>query len=247
MGIEAAIIGSAVVGGAMSSRAAKSAASAQQKAATQQQQLEKEMFERQIQLQEPFRQIGLENLNRLAALYGEGGAFTRAPTAEEISMDPGYAFRLAEGEKALARMQAARGQFLGGGAIRAGTRYGQEMGSQEFANAYARAMNQRAALTNALSSLGGLGPTATGMMGAAGQQYTTGAGRAIEAGGAARASGYLGQANALSQALGQAAMGYGLSRGGYFGPTSVTPGGGQNLGPYGGSAIPYTGRYGTGY
>jgi hypothetical protein len=47
--------------------------------------------------------------------------------------------------------------------------------------------------------------------------------------GQARASGYLGQANALSNALGQAAMGYGMYRGGYFGPQNVTPGGGQNL------------------
>jgi hypothetical protein len=46
-------------------------------------------------------------------------------------------------------------------------------------------------------------------------------------GGQARASGYLGQANALSQALGQGAMGYGLYRGGYFDrppmPTGVSP------------------------
>ena len=198
---------------AISSRGAKKAASAQEKAAEQQRALEQQMYERQMQLQEPFRQIGLENLNKLAALYGEGGAYARAPTGEEISIDPGYAFRLAEGEKALARMQAARGQYLGGGAIRAGTRYGQEMGSQEFQNAYTRAMNQRAALTNVLSGLGGLGPTATGVMGAAGQQYATGAGRAIEAGGAARASGYIGQANALSQALGGLAGAYGQYRG----------------------------------
>lgn len=230
MGIEAAIIGSAVVGGAMQSRAAKKAASAQQQAATQQQQLEREMFERQVQLQEPFRQIGLENLNKLAALYGEGGAYSRAPTAEEVSMDPGYAFRLAEGEKALARMQAARGQYLGGGAIRAGTRYGQEMGSQEFQNAYNRALQQRASVTNVLSGLGGLGPVATGAMGGAAQGYASGAGQAIGAGGAARASGYIGSSNALANALGQAAMGYGLSQGGYFGPRNVTPGGGANLG-----------------
>lgn len=229
MGIEAAIIGSAVVGGAMSSRAAKKAASAQQQAATQQQQLEKEMFERQIQLQEPFRQIGLQNLNRLAALYGEGGEFARAPTGAEISMDPGYAFRLAEGTKALERGAAARGGLLSGRTLMGTQRFGQELASQEYQNAYARAMQQRAALTNALSGLGVLGPSATGAMGAAGQQYTTGAGRAIETGGAARASGYLGSANALSQALGQAAMGYGLSQGGYFGPRDVTSGGGANL------------------
>jgi hypothetical protein len=216
MGIEAAIIGSAVVGGAMQSRGAKKAASAQAKAAEQQQQLERQMFERQIELQQPFRQIGLENLNKLAALYGEGGAFSRAPTMDELSMDPGYAFRLAEGEKALARMQAARGQYLGGGAIRAGTRYGQEMGSQEFQNAYNRALQQRASVTNVLSSLGGLGPVATGEMGGAASRYAAGAGQAIGTAGQARASGYIGSANALANALGQAATGYGLAQGGYF-------------------------------
>ena len=216
MGIEAAIIGSAVVGGAMQSRAAKKAASAQQQAAAQQQALEKEMFERQIQLQEPFRQIGLENLNRLAALYGTEGAYARAPGMEEIQMDPGYAFRFAEGQKALERRLAAGGRMFSGGALKAGTQYGQEMASQEFQNAYERAMRQRAAVSNALAGLGGLGPAATGEMGGAARGYATGAGQAISAGGQARASGYLGQANALANALSQGAMGYGLARGGYF-------------------------------
>jgi len=44
--------------------------------------------------------------------------------------------------------------------------------------------------------------------------------------GQARASGYLGQANALSNALGQAAMGYGMYKGGYFG----SPGGSAGTG-----------------
>jgi hypothetical protein len=205
--------GSSVIGGAIQSRGAKKAAAAQQQAAQQQQQLEREMFERQVQLQEPFRQIGLQNLNRLASLYGEGGEYARAPTINELQMDPGYAFRLAEGEKALSRMQAARGQYLGGGAIRAGTRYGQEMGSQEYQNAFNRAMQQRAYTTNALQGLGVLGPSATGAMGQAAQGYASGAGQAIGVGGAARASGYLGQANALTQALGGLAGAYGQYQG----------------------------------
>jgi hypothetical protein len=53
-------------------------------------------------------------------------------------------------------------------------------------------------------------------MGGAARSYASGAGQAIQTGGQARASGYLGQANALSQALGQAATGYGLAKGGYF-------------------------------
>jgi hypothetical protein len=69
-------------------------------------------------------------------------------------------------------------------------------------------------------------------------------GNLLMQGGQARASGYLGQSNALAQALGQGAMGYGLYKGGYFGaPGGVGVG---SVGPYGGSAIPYTGQYGTG-
>lgn len=220
MGIATALIGSALVGGALQARGASKAAKAQSQAAAQQQALEKEMFERQTALQEPFRQIGLENLNRLAALYSpETGAYFKAPTMNELLMDPGYQFRLSEGEKAMARMQSARGGgqgLLSGSAIKAGVRYGQEMGSQEFQNAFARAMEQRRMATSALAQLSGLGPAATSEMGAAARNYATGAGQAIQAGGQARASGYIGQSNALANALAQGAMGYGLYKGGYF-------------------------------
>jgi hypothetical protein len=229
MGIETAIIGSALVGGAVASRGAKKAAQAQTQAAESAAASQERMLERQLAETAPFRELSLQQLNRLAALYGPGGEFTREFTAEDMMRDPGYAFRLAEGEKALSRMQAARGQYLGGGAIRAGTRFGQELASQEFGAAATREANRRAAVSNALLGIGGYGPAIAGQnvgaMGAAGGNIAN-----IQLGaGQARASGYLGQSNALAQALGQAAMGYGLSRGGYFGPTSVTPGGGANL------------------
>lgn len=106
-------------------------------------------------------------------------------------------------------------------------------------------MNQRATVTNALLGIGGYGPAIAGQnaaaIGSAGSDIAN-----IQLGaGQARASGYLGQANALSNALGQAAMGYGLYKGGYFGQPSSGTGGGT--GAYGGSAIPYTGQYGGGY
>lgn len=211
MGIETALIGGAasVLGGAISSRGARKAADAQKKAAEAQQALEKEMFERQVELQEPFRQIGLSNLNRLAALYGEGGQFARAPGMEEIQMDPGYGFRFGEGMKALERSAAARGGLLSGQMLKGAQRFGQELGSQEFQNAYARAMEQRARTTNALTGLGAIGPTAATTLGAAAQNYAQGAGQAIGMAGQARASGYIGQANALNQALGGLMNAYG--------------------------------------
>jgi hypothetical protein len=230
MGIEAAIIGSAVAGGLASSRGASKAARAQQQAAATAQATEERMLERQLAETAPFRDLSLSQLNRLAALYGEGGEYARAPGMEEIQMDPGYGFRMGEGMKALERSAAARGGLLSGSMLKGTQRFGQELASQEFQNAFARARQQRADVTNALLGIGGFGPSlASSAAGAIGQTGSNLANLQMGAG-QARASGYLGQANALAQALGQGAMGYGMYRGGYFGPSSVTPGGGANLG-----------------
>jgi PPE-repeat protein len=224
MGIETAIIGSALIGGAASSRGAKKAAQAQTQAADESARVQREIFERQTELQEPFRQAGISSQNELMRLLGIGGdataadygMLTRGFTPEQMQMDPGYAFRLAEGEKALERMQASRGQLLGGGAIRAGTRYGQEMGSQEYMNAFNRAQAQLGTRLGTLGSLYGAGQAAAQQVAGQAGQMGANVGNLLMQGGQARASGYLGQANALSQALGQGAMGYGLARGGYF-------------------------------
>jgi PPE-repeat protein len=233
MGIETAIIGSALIGGAASSRGAKKAAQAQTQAADESARVQREIFERQTELQEPFRQAGISSQNELMRLLGIGGdataadygMLTRGFTPEQMQMDPGYAFRLAEGERALERMQASRGQLLGGGAIRAGTRYGQEMGSQEYMNAFNRAQAQLGTRLGTLGSLYGAGQAAAQQVAGQAGQMGANVGNLLMQGGQARASGYLGQANALSQALGQGAMGYGLARGGYFSqPTGVSPG-----------------------
>jgi hypothetical protein len=205
--------GAAIAGGAIASRGSSKAARAQTQAEEQRRALEQRMYEEDIARQEPFRQIGLANLNRLAALYGEGGEYARAPTLNELQMDPGYAFRLAEGQKALERRLAAGGKYFSGGALKAGTAFGQELSSQEYQNAYNRARQQRMDVTNALGGLADLGPMATSGMAAAGRGYATGAGQAMSNIGASRASGYMGQANALREALGGVVGAYGSYRG----------------------------------
>ena len=107
-------------------------------------------------------------------------------------MDPSYQFRLGEGMKALDRQAAARGGLISGGALKAAQRYGQEFASNEFGNAY-----------NRLANLAGIGQTATNNMGGAAGQFGTNAGNLMTGAGAARASGYVGGANALSSGLGQ--------------------------------------------
>jgi hypothetical protein len=238
IGTAAAIIGSAAIGAAASSRGASKAARAQQQAADQAAQVQRETFERQVELQEPFRQAGITSQNEMLRLLGLGGdaasagygSLGRPFSAADMQTDPGYAFRLAEGEKALERMQAARGQYLGGGAIRAGARYGQEMGSQEYMNAFNRAQALLGNRLGVLGSLYGAGQAATQQVGQQAGQMGTNVGNLLMQGGQARASGYLGQANALSQALGQAATGYGLYRGGYFNPPGGAPGGAPGAG-----------------
>lgn len=232
--IAASSAGSAIVG----SRSASKAARAQQQAADQAAQVQREIFQKQTELQEPFRQAGITSQNELMRLLGIGGdqgaadygMLTRQFGERDLQMDPGYAFRLREGERALERMQAARGNMLSGAAIKAGQRYGQDLASQEYMNAFNRAQAQLGTRIGALGSLYGAGQAAAQQVAGQAGQMGANVGNLMMGGGQARASGYLGQANALNQALGQGAGLYGMYSGGYFGPTSVTPGGGANLG-----------------
>jgi hypothetical protein len=194
MGIETAIIGSAILGAASSRSAAKTQAGAAGRAAD----LQREQFERQIELQAPFREAGVRALPELeaASRYTPFGM-------QQFTADPGYGFRLSEGQKALDRQAAARGGLISGGALKAAQRYGQEMGSQEYTNAFNRYQTERQARLNPLQSLAGVGQTSVAQLGQAGQAMASGVGEAGAAAAQARASGYMGGANALSQGLGQ--------------------------------------------
>lgn len=192
--LPAAIIGSALLG----SRSASQAASAQSDAAAQAAQLQREQFERQVELQKPFREAGVRALGKL-----EGASEYTPFGMQQFQQDPGYAFRLKEGQRALDQQAAARGGLISGNALRAAQRYGQEMGSQEYQNAFNRYQLERQAKLGPLQTLAGVGQTSAQTLGAAGQQYATGAGEALGAGAQARASGYMGQANVLAGGLNQ--------------------------------------------
>jgi hypothetical protein len=115
---------------------------------------------------------------------------------------------LSEGQKALDRQAAARGGLISGGALKAATRYGQDMGSQEYGNAYNRYQTNR---TNQLAPLGSL--MSSGQAAAAGAaanagQYGTNAGNLMVQGGQAQAAGQLGVGNTLNNALGTMASAY---------------------------------------
>ena len=192
--IPAAIIGSALFG----SSSAKKAASTQADAANRAADLQMQQFERQVELQEPWRQAGITALNKLTPLATEYTPFGM----DQFQQDPGYAFRMQEGMKALERSAAARGGLLSGGMLKGAQQYGQGLASQEYMNAFNRYQAERNARLNPLQSLAGVGQTATNQLGQAGQTMAGNVGQALGAAAQARASGYVGGANALSQGLG---------------------------------------------
>jgi hypothetical protein len=153
--------------GASSDRAAQ----LQRETAREQLALQQRMYEEGIARQRPFYDVGVNALPELvsASRYTPFGM-------DQFQQDPGYAFRLKEGQQALDRSAAARGGLISGGALKAAQRYGQEMGSQEYMNAFNRYQTERASRLQPLQSLTGMGQTTANTLGAAGQNYATGAG-----------------------------------------------------------------------
>jgi hypothetical protein len=192
--VAAAIAGSAVIGAYSSNKASKAQQQAQREASA----AEERMFNRQVELQEPFRQVGVNALPELveASRYTPFGM-------EQFQADPGYGFRLKEGLRALENSAAARGGLLSGNAMRGITRYGQGLASEEFGNAFNRYQAERAARLNPLQSLTGMGQSSAATMAQQAGQYGQSLAQGAATMGNIRASGYTNTANALTGALGQ--------------------------------------------
>jgi hypothetical protein len=154
-------------------QSAGEATQAQRDIADQQTALQREQYLKQLELNEPFRQAGLTGTNMLLAQlqgpYGSakfggvpgydpasgmkdfGGVAGYDPAsamrnfgASDFQADPGYAFRLSEGMKALDRTAASRGGLLSGATLKGAQRYGSDLASQEYGNAYNRFQANRA-------------------------------------------------------------------------------------------------------
>jgi hypothetical protein len=134
--------------------------------------------------------------------FGKYGTAEYTPEMFAKGIDPGYQFRLSEGMKGLERSSAARGGLLSGATLKGIQRYGQDMASQEFTNAFNRYQAERTGTLNPFQSLAGMGQTSTNAINNMGMNYANQAGEAYQGAANARASGYVGQANAISGAIG---------------------------------------------
>ena len=218
---------------------------AQQADAARQQQ--ERMYQEAVARMEPFRLGGVAATNRMQELYGIGGnqaaagygSYAQPFSMADYQADPGYAFRVQQGQQAIDRSAAARAGLQSGAALKEAARFGQEMGSQEYGNAYNRFLQQRQLQLQALQGLAAPGSSAAiqaGQMGVdvgrniANTMLAGGAaiGQGIEQAGQARASSYMGGQSALQGALGgigrnaMAAALYGQMQGGGGAPLGGT-------------------------
>lgn len=139
---------------------------------------------------QPYQQSGLVANQRLSDALANGrlgGQFT----ADKFREDPGYQFRLAEGQKGLDRRLAAGGNYFSGDALKAANDYAQGMASQEYQNAFNRNQSEEQNLYNMLYGQQGVGLNA-------GQQLA----KLREDEANARNYATYGKSNGLSQILG---------------------------------------------
>jgi hypothetical protein len=202
------IAGAIAVSSIIGADSARSAGNKQADAANSAIDASNEQYYQTREDQRPFREAGVNALGVLQRTAGNVPASFKF-TNQDMYADPGYGFRFSEGQKALDRSAAARGGLISGGALKAATQFGQDMGSQEYQNAYNRAFTGYGAdvarenqLYNRQAALAGIGQTATNVTNQAGAANAANVGNLMTSGASARAAGQIGQTNALTGGIG---------------------------------------------
>lgn len=176
----------------------------------------------------PWLQAGTQGVNTLSSLLSKPGEGLltpwteqfHAPTGAEAAATPGYQFAQEQGQNAIQNSAAAHGGLLSTGTMKTLDQYSQGLADSTYADTYNRSLQEyqqrynifqgnQTNEFNRLAGISGVGQQAATTLGTLGQQdannvtniNSTGAaqqGGAIMAGGAARASGYAGIANAIT-------------------------------------------------
>lgn len=207
-------------------------------------------YQQQQNWMNPVYQAGMAGQGQLMNYLGIGanpgtGGYGKYATAEftpeqfYANQDPGYGFRFNEGLKAVDRQAAARNGLISGAALKASQRFGQDMASQEYQNAFNRYQTSR---TNTLSPLQGLtaqGAAAAGQLGQYAQNYGTNVGNAYGNYGNIINSMYGNQTNMLNSALGTST---GLVNNAYANQGNLM---GAAYGTYGNNVAGVYGNYGN--
>lgn len=139
-----------------------------------------------------YREAGTVALGELA-----NPDFSRPITQSDIQMDPGFDFRMKEGQKAIERSAAASGALRTGGTLKALTQYAQGVASDEYSRAFERFRTDRNDRFSRMTSLAGIGLRATESGIAAGENYgNRAAANVMDSGTRSADIGYRGEADA---------------------------------------------------
>lgn len=217
--VATAVIGGAVIGaggsylaGKEQSKGAERAANAQAQSESENIAFQREIFDQQREDNAPWREIGAQSLEELRAGI-DSGEFDMSNF--QFTESPGYQFRLQEGVNALDASAASRGRLQSGAQARAVTRYGSDLASQEFGNAFNRARAVRGDRFNRLATLSNVGQVANQADQAARGRMAGEVGASTRATGNAFAQGALNQSNArasayqgIGQSINQGAQNY---------------------------------------
>ena len=185
-----------LLGGHQASKAAKKGAQAQVDAANMANAMEERMYNQSRQDQMPWLEQGKTSLNQLAQLMKPGGELSRRFTQQDFETDPGYQFRLEQGNKALMNALNARGLGGSGAMVKEATRYNQGAASDEYTNAYNRFVQGGDSIYNRLAGLSDTGQTTSQQLSNLGSNYANQYGQNVGQAANARASGYAAQAQA---------------------------------------------------
>jgi hypothetical protein len=218
------------VGASGQADAANNAANLQASAADKSIAEQRREFDINQRNQAPFLATGQDAARQLREGLQPGGSLVEpwknsftAPTAATEQNDPGYQFRLQQGQQMLENSAASRGSLLDGNTAMAEQQYGQDYASNEYSKVYERALgqyqqqynifqNNQANLFNRLSAASGGGQIAANQLGQLGQTSAANIGsinmnsaerigQQMNNAAAARASGYVGGFNSIGSAL----------------------------------------------
>jgi hypothetical protein len=148
-------------------------------------------------------------------------------TDEEFRADPGYQFRLDQGNESIQNMAAATGNLNSGRALKDAMNFSSGLASQEYGNAYGRHVNDYVTGLNShiqdyntgfnafntnqtnqynrLAALAGMGQSSASALAGVGQNYANQVGNNLAQSANAQAAGSVAQSNAINQGLGSVA------------------------------------------
>lgn len=208
------------------------------------------VYQQQQNWMNPVYQAGMAGQGQLLNYLGLGantgqagyGKYANADFTQQDffnNQDPGYGFRMSEGLKAVERQAASRNGLISGAALKASQRFGQDMASQEYQNAFNRYQTSRSNTLSPLQTLTGQGANAAGQLGQYAQNYGVNIGNAYTNYGNTVTGMFGNQTNMLNSGLDTVAR---MQNNAYGNAANLT---GAAYGTYGSNVAGVYGNYGT--